>query len=121
MATKYKEEIVVDPKTGGAKGSKEPQLGWGDPEALIELGRVYGYGAQKYDPTNYRKGYKWSLSANALLRHFLAWLGGESIDPESGKHHLAHAAWHCLTLITFEKRGLGNDDIRWSNTSKGGE
>jgi hypothetical protein len=117
MTSRVVETIVVDPKTGGAKGSKESQLGWAPPEALSELGSVYGYGAQKYDPTNYRKGYKWSLSVNALYRHLMLWLNGESYDPESGKHHLAHAAWHCLTLIMFEKRVIGTDDIRWkSNT-----
>lgn len=106
---------MVDPKTGGAKGSKETQLAWAPPEGLTALGDVYGYGATKYDPTNYRKGYKWSLSVNALFRHVMLWLNGESYDTESKKHHLAHAAWHCLTLIMFEVRKKGEDDIRWKS------
>jgi len=104
---------VVDPNTGGAKGSKPSQLGWADPLALIELGKVYGFGGTKYSPTNYRRGYKWSLSLNAMLRHIHAWMNGETKDPQSGLHPLAHAAWHCLCLISFELRNAGEDDVTW--------
>lgn len=95
------ETRVTNPLTGGEKGSKLPQLFWAPPAALIELAKVYGYGAGKYAPNNFRKGYKWSLSYNSLLRHVLASEEGEDIDPESGLLHLAQAAWHCLTLIQF--------------------
>ena len=107
------EEIVVDPKTGGMKGEKLSQLGWADPLALIEVGKVFGFGAKKYAPTNYRKGYRWSLSVNALERHLLLWLSGESRDQESNLLHTAHIAWHSLCLLCFELRGLGSDDVRW--------
>lgn len=96
------EEVrVKNPLTGGEKGSKVQQLFWAPPRALLELARVYGYGAGKYAPHNFRKGYAWSLSYNALLRHVLASMDGEDTDPESGNLHLAAAAWHCLTLIQF--------------------
>ena len=95
------EKRVVNPTTGGEKGSKDAQLGWAPPEAMLELARVYGHGAEKYAPHNYRKGYAWSLSYNALLRHLFAFLGGEDYDRESGLQHMAHAAWHCLTLTQF--------------------
>ena len=65
------------------------------------MAKVYGYGAEKYAPNNFRKGYNWSLSYNSLLRHVMLSEEGEDIDPESGLLHLAQAAWHCLTLIQF--------------------
>lgn len=107
------EERIVNPETGGMKGQKLPQLGWAPPGSLMELAKVYGMGAKKYSPTNYRAGYNWSLSVNAMWRHFLAWEAGESIDPETGGHHLAMAAWHCLTLIYFEGKYPELDDVRW--------
>jgi hypothetical protein len=101
---------VIDPVTGGQKGVKPERLDLIPFDALEEVGRVYGFGAGKYEDDNWLKGYKWRLSAGAMLRHVSRWMLGERNDKESGCHHLAHAAWHCLTLITFEIRGLGTDD-----------
>ena len=95
------ETRVTDPDTGGQKGGKLVRLDLAPVGAMLELGRVYGYGAQKYDEHNWRKGYAWSLSFAALMRHVMAFWGGENIDPESGLHHLAHAQWHCQILQTF--------------------
>ena len=92
---------VTNPLTGGQKGSKQAQLFDAPPEALLELAKVYGHGAEKYSHHNYRKGYNWSLSYNALFRHLLASINGEDIDPESGLPHMAHSIWHCLTLTQF--------------------
>ena len=107
---KREETRVIDETTGGQKGAKLAELGSIDPNGLIEVAEVAGFGSQKYEPFNYTKGYRWSLSYNALLRHVLLWLAGEDHDPESGKHHLAHAAWHCFTLMTFQRFGRGTDD-----------
>ena len=52
----------------------------------------------------------WTRLYNASQRHQLAWLGGESIDPESKLMHMAHAAWGLLAIITFELYKLGTDD-----------
>jgi hypothetical protein len=108
--TRNGETRVVDPETGGAKGSKLAQLGALDPAALLEVAKVAGFGGKKYDRFNYAKGYAWSLTYDALLRHLLAFLDGEEVDSESGLPHCAHAAWHCLALLTFSSRGLGTDD-----------
>ena len=105
-----REVRVTDPETGGQKGRKEAELGFIDPNALLDLAEVAGFGATKYDAFNYVKGYRWSLSINALFRHLLAFCAGEDIDPESGKPHLAHAAWHCLALLTFWRFRRGTDD-----------
>jgi Domain of unknown function (DUF5664) len=107
MAT---ETRVVDPVTGGEKGAKLAELGAIDPSALMRVAEVAGYGGQKYARYNFLKGYRWSLSYDALQRHLHAFWGGEYIDEESGLPHLAHAAWHCLALIAFNERGRGTDD-----------
>ena len=99
-----------DPNTGGEKGVKDDRQDLIPSHPIGELGRVYGYGAKKYTPDNWRKGYNWRWSAGALLRHFHAWNRGETLDPETGLHHLAHAMWHCVTLQEFERLGLGTDD-----------
>jgi|TARA_B110000211_G_scaffold225976_2_gene278973 hypothetical protein len=74
------------------------------PAAILELAKVYGYGEEKYPSDvsgpNFRKGYLFSLSFSAMQRHLWAWQGGEDVDPESGRQHLAHAAWHCFCLLS---------------------
>src|SRR6266850_5329226 len=104
------ETIIIDTKTGGAKGQKPERFDLIPMAALEEVARVYGMGAKKYDDYNWLKGYKWSLSFGAMLRHISLWMMGQSTDKESGLHHLAHAAWHCLTLMSFELYQLGSDD-----------
>lgn len=101
---------VTDPVTGGQKGIKPERFDLFPFDALEEVARVYGYGASKYADDNWLKGYRWRLSMGALLRHVARFALGEDRDPETGCLHLAHAAWHCLTLITFTLRGLGTDD-----------
>jgi hypothetical protein len=106
-----REEVrVTDPNTGGQKGVKPERMDLIPPECLRALGRVYGFGAEKYEDFNYLKGYSWRLSVGAMQRHITAWQMGETLDPESGQPHLAHAAWHCFTLMMFETHGLGTDD-----------
>lgn len=104
------EIIVTDPDTGGQKAMKLERFDLIPPQPLAELAKVYGKGAIKYDDWNWRKGYKWSLSLGAMQRHINAWTRGERFDPETGVHHLASAAWHCFTLMEFQKQGLGTDD-----------
>ena len=68
------------------------------PETSKALAEVLSFGAQKYAPNN------WALVENgkqryldALYRHLQAYRFGETVDPESGLHHLAHA----LTNVAF--------------------
>lgn len=96
--------------TGGQKGRKLAELGAIDPTALYKLAEVAGFGARKYDAFNYLKGYPWSWTFNALMRHALQFWNGEELDPESGLPHITHAAWHALALTSFLERGLGEDD-----------
>jgi len=108
--TKFEETRITDPNTGAQKGSKLPQLGAIDPLALLELAKIGGFGAEKYERFNYLKGFRYSLAFDAMMRHALLFWSGEDIDEESGLSHAAHAAWQALCLVSFSLRGLGTDD-----------
>jgi hypothetical protein len=109
--TRITHEIrVTDPTTGGMKGTKPERYDLVPWPAMDEVARVYAFGATKYDDHNWHRGYKWGLSLAALFRHVVCWARGETRDPESGLHHLAHAVFHCLTLMTFQDENLGTDD-----------
>lgn len=71
-------------------------------EALEEVGWVMTYGAAKYAPHNWRRGFEKTRVIGAALRHIFAWMSGAKIDPESGRSHLAHAVCMLLFAITFE-------------------
>jgi hypothetical protein len=104
------ETRITDPTTGGQKGSKLPQFGALDPDALITVAEVAGFGASKYERLNYLRGFNWSLAYDALQRHIHEFWAGREIDEESGLPHTAHATWQCLCLLSFALHDLGNDD-----------
>jgi hypothetical protein len=68
--------------------------------ALIAVGHVGTFGAQKYTDSgwmtvpNGRERY-----TDALLRHLLKEQGGEENDPETGLYHASHAAWNALARL----------------------
>lgn len=103
-------ETIVVSETGGRKGKKPAQVSTIDSVALLKLAEVSGWGAGKYEPYNYLKGYAWSLSFDAAQRHLLAFWSGENDDPESGLPHVLHAGWHCLAMASFLLREIGEDD-----------
>lgn len=67
---------------------------------LFGVGKVLGFGAKKYAAHNWRKGISQSRLLGAALRHILAHIGGEDMDPESGLLHLHHAS--CCLMFASE-------------------
>lgn len=105
------EEVrIVDPKTGGEKGSKLARYDLIPPHVLHALAEHYGRGARKYADRNWERGYRWGLSFAALLRHLFAWWGGEDVDEETGSSHMVAVAWHAFALAEFQRTGKGTDD-----------
>lgn len=89
---------------------------------LFEVAHLYQIGASKYEADNWRRGTSFRRAFAALLRHALKWSAGQTIDPETGCHHLAAVVFWAFSLMewgashpefddrakdpTFEKRGF---------------
>ncbi|GAB2733610.1 dATP/dGTP diphosphohydrolase domain-containing protein [Nocardioides pakistanensis] len=104
-------EIRTTSATGGQKGAKEAQFALIPPGPLWELAVLYGRGAVKYEPDNWKRGYPWSLSYDALKRHLdLWWSRTEDYDPEMGVKHLINVAWHAFNLAWMMENQPDFDD-----------
>lgn len=78
--------------------------------ALMEVGKVATFGANKYKDHNWRGAKSNGRYIAALIRHICYWIEGEENDQESGLSHLAHAAWNCLAILQLQKDGYVQDD-----------
>jgi len=92
---------------GEEKGKKfdqdpilKPSIGLVPLRAIWEVAKVMTFGAEKYDAYNWLGGIKYSRLYDAALRHLIEFISNESLDPESGQNHLAHAA--CCILMLLE-------------------
>lgn len=118
LASALPGEVRVTSDTGGQKGAKPARFDMIPPDVLTELAHHYGRGEAKYpsDPAtgeaNWQKGYAWSLSAAALMRHWFAWLDGEDLDPETGSSHLCAVMWHAIALRWWQLHDRGTDDLQ---------
>jgi hypothetical protein len=110
-------EVRSVSSSGGEKGVKAEAYALLPSEALDEIARVYAFGAEKYAAHNWRKGYEWSKSFSAMMRHLWAFWRGEDLDPESGLSHLGHAGFHVLGLLTFwlKRDKYGDFDDRYKD------
>lgn len=75
------------------------------------LAEVLTRGAEKYAPRNWERGMDHSIMLDCLGRHIDAFTRGERYDSETGCHHLAHAAWNVLALMTYDLRQIGKADV----------
>jgi len=71
--------------------------------AVEQVVGVLTFGANKYS------AWSWLSTPDArrryfasAIRHAVAWVKGERLDPESGLPHLAHLACNALFLLSFE-------------------
>ncbi len=77
-------------------------------DALSQVVDVLTHGAAKYSDDNWRRVPDWKRRYYAAAqRHLNRYWMGETIDPESGCHHLAHAI--CCALFILEKE-TGHDE-----------
>lgn len=80
-------------------------------DVLEEDARVHAGGGEKYGIFNWRlDNIKASTYKAAILRHFVAWFGGEDFDRESGHSHLAHIRACCAILRDSQMRNTLIDD-----------
>lgn len=113
-------EVIHTSSTGGQKAGNDVRgtlLPWTE---LMEVFELFGKGAKKYDDHNWRKGYEWSKSGDALLRHWGEWWEGREFDDGeggTGQEHLDCVIFHALVLKWFRKHRPEFDD-RWKCGSK---
>jgi len=71
---------------------------WPEAEHVV---RVFRHGVKKYKkPFTYRQGIPIEKLAEASIRHAVAILNGERVDPESGELHAAHISANGLMMIS---------------------
>lgn len=92
-------------------GEKKAPLHLVPGPALLRMARVMELGAKKYGPYNWRQHpVRLTIYLAAAQRHILADLDGETIDPESGQPHRAHAMACMAILLDAEATGNLIDD-----------
>ncbi|MGL5223548.1 MAG: dATP/dGTP diphosphohydrolase domain-containing protein [Plesiomonas shigelloides] len=90
----------AQPVAGQKFDTGKPIIGAIPPHAELAVARVMTFGAQKYARDNWRKIDDIPTRyMDAALRHLNAVRRGETADPESGEHHLAHAACCILFML----------------------
>ncbi len=106
-------DIVI--KQGGTKHDDgKPDISLLSSTAVLKIAQVMTFGKKKYDAHNWRKGFPYSRLLSAALRHIFAYVGGETLDPESGISHLAHACCCLMMVLEFETTKPELDD-RYQN------
>lgn len=90
----------------------KPRMELLDPDYLMEVARVLTFGATKYSAHNWRGGISISRLLGALLRHTMALVRGEDLDPETGLSHTAHAGC-CLMFLFWTLKNKPEFDDRW--------
>ena len=114
-------DVVTESQTATTGGRKfdgnKLEYGLLPPFALEETVKVLTFGAQKYERDNWQKVPDSKRRYfDAMQRHVWAWKEGESFDPESGIHHLAHAM--CCLMFLYEHDtiySLDNGEVNETN------
>lgn len=80
------------------------------PTGIIKaVAHIRQYSTNKYhDPNNWKKVEKGRF-VDALYHHWIAYIEGERIDPESGFPHLWHIACNLAYIIEIEEKEYGSD------------
>lgn len=101
------EPPIVDPKQGFA--DKKLGVQWVPPALIISAARAFTEGRMKYGPFKWREARSEAMTyVGAIMRHLLAYIDGEDIDPESptGKRHLDGIVASLGILLDVTDMGL---------------
>lgn len=104
------ETRITNSVTGGEKGQKRARFDLVPVGPLTQVAEHYGIGAEKYDDRNWERGYDWSLSYAAALRHLTQFWSGEDDDVENGSPHLAAVIFHCMSMMEWRRTHPELDD-----------
>lgn len=95
---------------GTKYNSGKPKMSLIPSRAEIEEAYVWTMGESKYGKYNWTKGIPFSEILDALHRHYTAYKSGQTVDPESGRTHMAHIRCCAAMLIEFEQTRPDLDD-----------
>lgn len=93
-------------------------------EGIEAIAEVLAFGAKKYAPYNWCKGFEYSRLISAAQRHIGQYNSGQDLDEESELNHIAHAACCLMFLLYMQKHKphLDNRGFKEAlNTNKGFE
>jgi hypothetical protein len=111
LATRKRQEEKMS--EGKKYDDKKPALAYIPKAALEAEGKAFSYGAQKYNPFNYKNGIAVTRTLSAAMRHIIQFLAGEDFDRESGVHHLGCARANlAMALDTLENRPEFDDRFK---------
>ena len=84
----------------------KPRVSLIEPQFILGLAAVLTFGAKKYEAHNWKKMTASDIPRvkDSLLRHTLAYLGGEQLDPESDLPHLHHMTCNIMFLDYFDRK-----------------
>lgn len=107
---KLAEYEAQEKKQGTKADSGKPPVSLTPVEAILGEAEVFAFGAKKYGRHNFRLGFEHTRALDAALRHILAILNGEDLDPESGLPHWAHARCSLAMYAYMVTNNVGQDD-----------
>jgi len=87
-------------------------------DVLTEIVEVLTFGQWKHVDQGQGEGQSWTAGVpysqriNKIHRHLMAFVQGEDIDYESGRHALAHVIVQAMMLLGMVIRGYENNDDR---------
>lgn len=73
-------------------------------KSLEPMIRVLEYGAKKYEPWNWQKGLNKKEILESMMRHLIALMDGQEVDPESQQLHAAHVMCNSMFWIYFHQK-----------------
>lgn len=84
----------------------EGKLEWSlmDDISFANMIKVLMFGAKKYAPNNWKKGFKKSKMIDSIQRHLVAMKDGQELDDESGLPHYAHLQCNLMFYAYHERR-----------------
>jgi hypothetical protein len=139
MGTMEKQQSNDAFKSMTRKGDLEGKKPWGlvDFEAMRHLAPHYAgglsganwlalecmldvlvFGAKKYAPNNWKKGYKLTGCANSLYRHIKLLANGERFDEETGISHYGHILCNLMFMSYYVDYQPTQDDRVTSGIGK---
>lgn len=70
-------------------------------KSLEPMVEVLEFGAEKYEPDNWKKGLDKKEILESMMRHLGALMDGEEYDPESGINHIGHIMCNAMFYSYF--------------------